>query len=295
MSLNYHELTMNEPRDSPAKRKQHLVICTIMGVMFLHSGIMAGLFHPMSIEKGEFPGGEFTHKFLTRDYAASSGTQRAIEADLGIENTDKMGWDAPSDSADLLFSVFLDNDGSIPGGMTRYASGMITEDKEKKRMLLDTNSKAEEMTAKDYPKNVKYDVAILPKVNAVTVLHPTTGGVWSALLQQYKIFPALKKYYEELGGSGSFVMISTCSEKQGMCMYYVPLSEKEAFYIGNELTEEYAVQYAGASFVEKFLGLDFNDSPLPSFGIGGTKVSNVFKGIKKLLGISSKTSGKEEL
>ena len=110
-----------------------------------------------------------------------------------------------------------------------------------------------------------------------------------------KIFPALKKYYEELGGSGSFVMISTCSEKQGMCMYYVPLSEKEAFYIGNELTEEYAAQYAGASFVEKFLGLDFNDSPLPSFGIGGTKVSNVFKGIKKLLGISSKTSGKEEL
>lgn len=187
MSLNYHELTMNEPRDSPARRKQHLVICTVMGVMFFTSGISAGLFHPMSIDKGEFPGGEFTHKFLTRDYAASSGTQRAIEADLDIENTDENGWQAPSDSADLLFSVFLDNDGSIPGGMTRFAAGIITDDKEKKRKLLDANSKAEEFTEKDYPKNVKYEVVHLPKVNAAVALHPTTGGIWSALLQQYKV------------------------------------------------------------------------------------------------------------
>jgi len=158
-----------------------------MGVMFLHSGVTAGLFHPMSIDKGEFPGGEFTHKFLTRDYAASSGISRAVEADLGIDNIDVKGWQAPSDSADLLFSVFLDNDGSIPGGMTRFASGIITEDKEKKRKLLETNSKVNEMTEKDYPKNINYDVVKLPKVNAAVALHPTTGGIWSALLQQYKV------------------------------------------------------------------------------------------------------------
>lgn len=187
MSLNYHELTLNEPRDSPAKRKQHLVICTVMGVMFLHSGISAGLFHPISIENGEFPGGEFTHKFLTRDYAASAGTQRSIEKDLGIDNTDEKGWLAPSDSADLLFSVFLDNDGSIPGGMTRFASGIITDDEEKKKMLLDANSKTEEFTEKDYPKNVKYEVVNLPKADAAVLMHPTTGGIWSALLQQFKV------------------------------------------------------------------------------------------------------------
>lgn len=188
MSLNYHELTMNEPRDSPARRKQHLVICTVMGVMFLHSGISAGLFHNMSIENGEFPGGEFTHKFLTRDYAAAVGTSRAIEDDLGIENVDAKGWEAPSDSADLMFSVFLDNDGSIPGGMTRFASGIITKDSEKKRKLLEKNSIVDEMDPKkDYPKNVKYDVVTLPKVDAAVAMHPTTGGVWSALLQQFKV------------------------------------------------------------------------------------------------------------
>lgn len=298
MSLNYHELTMNEPRDSPARRKQFLVICTIMGVMFIHSGISAGAFHPMTIDKGEFPGGEFTYKFLTRDYAASSGLSRAIEADLGIDNTDEKGWQAPSDSADLLFSVFLDNDGSIPGGMTRFASGIITEDAEKKRQLLETNSKTDEMTEQDYPKNIKYEAVNLPKANAAVVLHPTTGGIWSALIQQYKIFPALKKYHDEQGGSGSFVLISTCSEKQGMCVYYVPLSEKKVFYMGHELTEEYGVQYAGASVLEKFLGTNFSDiMSLPSIGmIGGTtKFGNVFKGLKKMLGISGKTSGTEEL
>ena len=158
-----------------------------MGVMFLHAGISAGLFHPVSIDNGEFPGGEFTHKFLTRDYAASAGTQRAIEADLEFERIDEKGWEAPSDSADLVFSVFLDNDGSIPGGMTRFATGIITDDKEKKRKLLDANAKTEEFTEKDYPKNVKYEVVKLPKVNAAVALHPTTGGVWSALIQQYKV------------------------------------------------------------------------------------------------------------
>lgn len=161
-----------------------------MGVMFLHAGITAGLFHPMSIDKGEFPGGEFTHKFLTRDYAAASGAQRSIETDLEFERVDDKGWEVPSDSADLVFSVFLDNDGSIPGGQTRFASGIITDDKEKKRKLLDANVKTEEFTEKDYPKNVKYEVVKLPKVSAAVALHPTTGGVWSALIQQYKVSDA---------------------------------------------------------------------------------------------------------
>jgi len=191
MSLNYHELTMNEPRDSPARRKQHLVICTILGAMFLHSSISAGLFHPISIDRGEFPGGEFTHKFLTSDYAVSFGVSRMIENDLGIDTKDERGWETPSDSADVMFSVFLDNDGSIPGGMTRFATGIITDDEDKKRKLLDTNSKLDEMTTKDYPrnhpKNLKYEVFNLPKVDAAVTVHPNNGGVWSAILQQYKV------------------------------------------------------------------------------------------------------------
>ena len=78
-------------------------------------------------------------------------------------------------------------------------------------------------------------------------------------------------------------------------MYYVPLSKKEVFYMGNELTEKYGAQFGDVSSVEKFFGLDFDKFSLPSVGIGGTKLANVFKGLKKLLGISGKTSGKEEL
>lgn len=90
-------------------------------------------------------------------------------------------------------------------------------------------------------------------------------------------------------------MISTCSQKQGMCLYYVPLSKKEVFYMGNELTADYGVQFGHTSGVEKFFGMDVNNFSFPSFGIGGTKFSNVFKGLKKLVGISGKSSGKEEL
>jgi hypothetical protein len=73
-------------------------------------------------------------------------------------------------------------------------------------------------------------------------------------------------------------------------MYYVPLSKKEVFYMGNELTEDYGAQFAGVSGVEKFFGIDFD-----KMSFGGTKFANVFKGLKKLLRISSTTSGKEEL
>lgn len=66
MLMNYHELTMNEPRDSPARRKQFLVICTVMGGMFLHSIMTAGAFNSIDIKEGIFPGGTFVYKFAKR-------------------------------------------------------------------------------------------------------------------------------------------------------------------------------------------------------------------------------------
>jgi hypothetical protein len=56
MILNYHEMTMNEPRDSPARRQQFKVICTIMAGMFIHSVITAGAFMTIHIKEGVFPG-----------------------------------------------------------------------------------------------------------------------------------------------------------------------------------------------------------------------------------------------
>ena len=64
--MNYHELTMNEPRDSPARRKQFLVICTVMGAMLAHAVMTSGAFNSMDIKEGVFPGGEFVYKYATR-------------------------------------------------------------------------------------------------------------------------------------------------------------------------------------------------------------------------------------
>jgi hypothetical protein len=36
-------------------------------------------------------------------------------------------------------------------------------------------------------KDTRYEVANLPKVDAVSVDHPFTGGAWSALLMRYKV------------------------------------------------------------------------------------------------------------
>eukprot|EP00566_Odontella_aurita_P035364 CAMPEP_0113563534 /NCGR_PEP_ID=MMETSP0015_2-20120614/21123_1 /TAXON_ID=2838 /ORGANISM="Odontella" /LENGTH=88 /DNA_ID=CAMNT_0000465527 /DNA_START=151 /DNA_END=413 /DNA_ORIENTATION=- /assembly_acc=CAM_ASM_000160 len=83
MSLNYHELTMNEARDSPARRKQFLVICTVMAGVFLHATITAGALESVRVEEGTYPGGEFVHKPLVRDYAATGGMFRFLAQDMG--------------------------------------------------------------------------------------------------------------------------------------------------------------------------------------------------------------------
>mmetsp|Transcript_7707 Transcript_7707/g.16757 ORF Transcript_7707/g.16757 Transcript_7707/m.16757 type:complete len:230 (+) Transcript_7707:229-918(+) len=150
--LNYHELTMNEPRDSPQRRKQFLVISAIMFLMTVHAGLNAGVFYSMDVTEGTFGGGEFVYKFMRKDYAASTGALRTVASDLGVveeggssnllikEKGEEM------DTADLLYSVLLDDLSVIPGGDTRFASGLLLppksdkgEGQRMKRMLLDAN------------------------------------------------------------------------------------------------------------------------------------------------------------
>jgi hypothetical protein len=59
-------MTMNEPRDSPARRQQFLVICTVMAGMFTHSTVTAGAFSSLGIKEGVFPGGTFVYKSASR-------------------------------------------------------------------------------------------------------------------------------------------------------------------------------------------------------------------------------------
>ena len=84
MLLNYHEMTLNEPRDSPARRQQFKVICTIMAGMFIHSVITAGAFMDIHIKEGVFPGGEFIYRY----------NQRCVQCDCWLINVELIfrGW-----------------------------------------------------------------------------------------------------------------------------------------------------------------------------------------------------------
>lgn len=298
--LNYHELTMNEPRDSPARRKQFLVIATIMIVMTLHAGLNAGVLETLAIDgSGTFPGGDFVYKPMMKDYAASTGTLRTVAADLGIaeEGAGNLITEGgvPLDTADLLYSVLLDDESLIIGGKTRFASGALLSGgkagQDMKNALLEAN---DDITKEDgsHSKDVKYEVGKLPKVAAAVAQHPFTAGAWSAILQSYKILPHFKEYAKTHGEKGkSPVVIATCSAAQKMCTYYMPLAKRDKFFMGKPITEEYAKEFNNSSWLQQW-GIDFGSMD-GGLTIGGINLRNVFKGIMKAVGLggsSAKTS-----
>ena len=201
MVLNYHELTINEPRDSPQRRKQFLVISAIMVIMTIHSALTAGILSSTPISISQFPGNsEFIYKSMVKDYAATTGTLRTVANDLDIENDNSA---FAIDTADLLYSILLDNDANlIPGGRTRFVSGLFlgsssnnASSNEMKKKLLDKNKDIDDTTTTTkltddgnlHSKDVKYEVGYLPKVEAAVIVHPFTAGAWSAILQSYKV------------------------------------------------------------------------------------------------------------
>jgi len=287
---------MNEPRDSPQRRKQFLVICTIMLVMFLHSSLSAGVFATFTITGGTFPGGEFVYKPMTKDYAASTGTLRTVASDLGYAE-DR---DVPSDKADLLYSIFLDDPSVLPWGKTRFAGGVLLSKsmrgeggKQIKKSLLEEANKdidarknvaaEEEDEIGAHSRDIRYKVGSLPEVAAAVAQHPFTAGVWSALLQSYKIFPKLKEYAKNHGEvEKSPIIISTCCVKQKICTYYMPLSKRDKFYSGMGKTsmEGYAKQFTNNGSMMQKLGIDFD-------------ASGKLRSIKKALGIESSPHNKK--
>ena len=195
MVLNYHELTINEPRDSPQRRKQFLVISAIMVIMTIHSSLTAGILSSTPISIGQFPGNsEFIYKSMIKDYAATTGTLRTVANDLEIDNGNSA---VAIDTADLLYSILLDNDASlIPGGQTRFVSGLLlnnsnnASNNEMKKKLLDKNNDIDDTKLTDghlHSTEVKYEVGYLPKVEAAMITHPFTAGACSAILQSFKV------------------------------------------------------------------------------------------------------------
>ena len=284
--------------------KQNLIACLLLSAYTIHSAIDAGMFIPLTIISSSssagggggadvhfFPGGTFVYKFMTKDYFASHGTLRAIVSDLvalsSVENETTVVREGqlPRDDDDSLYddrmyTIYMDDATLIPGGKTRFASGILlpteTNDSSSSSsaahavMLPSMNERIATAAAEHAMKNgigggptmsnnVQYQIGTLPKEVAVVATHRFTGGVWSALLQTYKIIPKLKTYYQEYSSSSSsssadggeeeernLIVITKCSVSRKICTYYVPLYNVTLFYMNHITTEEYVKEFSSS-------------------------------------------------
>jgi hypothetical protein len=193
MLLNYHEMTMNEPRNSPARQKQFLVICTVMAAMFAHSCMASGLFLNMDIVNGVFPGGFYIYRSANRDYAAAMSLHKTIRQDL--EYKSEYGAD------DLVYHIYLDDPTQMGGRRQRWTSGILVgEDdtgKEQIDKLLAKNKviHGNPLTADDYDQlaatelwpRLPYDQADLTAVDALVLNFPFTNGFVSSLVLAHRV------------------------------------------------------------------------------------------------------------
>jgi hypothetical protein len=246
--FDYHALTMNEPRDSPHKRQQFVIMCALMFGIFAYTTITAGVWSPIDIKLGKFPGGEFVYKSTKRDSSACSSLEERICLDLDIKANEK---------EDRIFSIFLDDPSIVTRGRSRrFASGFLSrlkEDNVLKNKLLAMNpsiqppTKAEviDLPALDLWERLRYKQASLPAAKAAVVHHPSTNGFVSDMLFSLRILPQLRKFATEkqleAGTKTPAVsVISTCSIKDSMCTYYAPIEKGARFLLGQEPTEVYA-------------------------------------------------------
>eukprot|EP00542_Grammatophora_oceanica_P018963 CAMPEP_0194049494 /NCGR_PEP_ID=MMETSP0009_2-20130614/30708_1 /TAXON_ID=210454 /ORGANISM="Grammatophora oceanica, Strain CCMP 410" /LENGTH=274 /DNA_ID=CAMNT_0038695661 /DNA_START=64 /DNA_END=888 /DNA_ORIENTATION=+ len=243
MLMNYHEMTMGEARDSPQRRKQFLVICTVIASMFVYHVIAAGGLTPMEIKEGVFPGGEFVYKYIQRDYAASHALTESIGKDLEINSKNFSG---------LMYSLYLDNPGFNGGPRQRLAGGILVD---KKGMVMRDalmNTKNEEIRAKPEPKEddeltasqrwayLEYKSVTLPSLDAAVLEFPYTSGFLSALITSYKVIPAMREYAMKKGEPGNVpIVITTCDFWEQYCRHYAPLLQGKDFLLGQPNSEEW--------------------------------------------------------
>lgn len=281
--MNYHELTMNQPRNSPEQRKQFLIICLIMAVAFFHAFIGAGGFTTVVIqETGTFPGGEFAYKFTKRDYAASGSLVEHIAQHAEMMKPDK-------ETADRIYSLYFDDPRKVSGWNQRFAVGYLATDDATRitiqEKLLPTNAKSNDekaissseikhMSVMELWPKLNYRVAELPNAKSAAVEFPFTNGFVSALILEYKVIPALRKYATEHSASSStenpVVVLTTCSAEEGMCTHYSPLERGEQFLLDgqqdyvtylNSLDPEPLLDWEGiASMLKKMFPFFFSSS-----------------------------------
>jgi hypothetical protein len=191
MLLNYHEMTMNEPRNSPAKRKQMLVICSVMASVFFYSCWTSGLFISMDIKESIFPGGHFVYRSAQRDYAAASSLAKQIRDDLGFKSE--------YSGDDIIYHVYLDDPSRMGGRRQRWMTGILVDNsgEEYMQQLLSFNEEIkknpishedmlQEPVREVWPR-LLYEQEDLPSVDALVLNFPFTNGFVSSLVHSYRV------------------------------------------------------------------------------------------------------------
>lgn len=249
--LNYHEMTMTESRDSPHKRKQFAVTCTIMAAVLIYAIVTSGALLPVETVRGRFPGGSYAHKYTARDYASSGGLARSITRDLIDAQLAQEREMVPQYKLEgLMCNVFLDDPSKVGGTRQRFMSGMLTSNEEYKSLLMGLNDETKrseftkdelhEMSAAKVFRTLPYEVARLPPADSLVAQFPWTGGVSSMLVQTLKIIPKLHRLAAEKVEKGTqTVVISMCTKEDQMCTYYAPLVDAEKFLFGRPSTEAF--------------------------------------------------------
>lgn len=222
--MSYHELAAGNR--NPHQFQQFLVASAIAAALLLHSSLSAGLLAPLSITETKdthFPGGTFVYKSMMKDYAASFGTWRTIDSDLDRGGGGGLLMDGKGERDEeegLFHTIFMDDESLIPGGKTRFASGVLLTKQTKdadgiKKWLLDTKNNEIDLKVKEeitipggekgdgdyggrsshHSKYIRYEVTQLPKVKAAVAYHPFNDGMWSTVLQSFKVKPLFLRIF----------------------------------------------------------------------------------------------------
>lgn len=229
-------------------------------------------------DDGVYPGGEFVYKLLVRDYAASMGGIRLLEEDLdSIQDKDDAEEDgktengelnldmdsvkpAPKGSfAHLTYSIFMDNtDVPVGNGMGRFCSGVLLDPTTLylKDKLLEMNSFTRRTRNEDDFWSHEYSVTTLPSVRAVTAMFPFTNGFISALIHQFKVFPAMVKFAQEHNVEGPIVITTRCDVDKSMCIHYIPMEQGETFLMGQPHSTAYAKTIPPTNYLDIKPGIE---------------------------------------